>query len=97
MCFVAALGLLTPRFIIVVLWLFTDFMSRAYQEWWLPTLGFFLLPTTTIGYAIAKNDLSNAGGTIRVSGFVVIALGVLIDVGLIGSGRGLVKWRRRRS
>lgn len=96
MCLVAALGLLTPRFIIVVLWLFTDFMSRAYHAWWIPTLGFFLLPTTTIAYAIAKNDLANAGGAIRVSGFVVIALGVLIDVGLIGSGRGIVKWRRRR-
>jgi hypothetical protein len=97
MCFVTALGLLTPRFVIVVLWLFTDYMSRAYTNWFLPTLGFFLLPTTTIAYAIAKNSLSTKTDGLSAGGAVVIALGILIDVGLIGSGRGIAKRGRRRS
>jgi hypothetical protein len=97
MCFVTALGLLTPRFVIVVMWLFTDYMSRAYTSWFLPTLGFFLLPTTTIAYAIAKNSLSARGGGLTAGGAVVIALGVVIDAGLIGSGRGIAKRGRRRS
>ena len=95
MCFVTALGLMAPRFIIVVLWLFTDFMSRAYTNFWLPTLGFFLLPTTTIAYAVAKNELSSRSGGIDAAGFIVIALGVVIDAGIIGSGRGVGKRRRQ--
>jgi hypothetical protein len=95
-CFVAALGLLAPRFVIVVLWLFTDYMSRAYTHWFLPTIGFFLLPTTTIAYAIAKDALSTRSGGLTAGGGIVIALGVLIDAGLIGSGRGIAKRGRRR-
>jgi hypothetical protein len=94
LCFVTALGLLAPRFIIVLLWLFTDFMSRAYTNWWLPTLGFFLLPTTTIAYAVAKNSLSTRAGGISIAGAAVIVLGALIDAGIIGNGRGVAKWRR---
>jgi hypothetical protein len=95
MCLVVLLGLLMPRTVIVVLWLFTDYLGRAYQGWILPTLGFFLLPTTTIAYAIAKNALSTASGGLRTSGVIVIVLGVFIDVGLIGSGRGAAKRRDR--
>jgi hypothetical protein len=97
MCFVGALGLLTPRFVIVVLWLFTDYMSRAYTSWLLPTIGFFLLPTTTIAYAIAKDSLSTRSGGLTAGGAVVIALGVVIDLGLIGGGRGIAKRGRRDS
>jgi 4-amino-4-deoxy-L-arabinose transferase-like glycosyltransferase len=96
-CFLVALGLLTPRFILVVLWIFTDYLARAYDSWILPTLGFFLLPTTTIAYAIAKNSFSSPTGTIRAGGAIVIALGALIDLGLLGRGRGVMKDRGRRT
>ena len=95
MCLVVLLGLLMPRTIIVVLWIFTNYLGRAYESWILPTLGFFLLPTTTIAYAIAKNAMSKADGSLRASGVIVIVLGVFIDVGLIGSGRGVMKGRDR--
>jgi hypothetical protein len=97
MCFIGLLGLFAPRFVIVMLWLFTDYMSRAYTHWLLPTLGFFLLPTTTIAYAIAKNAFSDARGGIEAGGIVVIILGVVIDVGLIGGGRGITKRRTARA
>jgi hypothetical protein len=92
-CFVGLFGFLAPRFIIVILWLFTDYMSRAYTTWIVPTIGFFILPTTTIAYAIAKNAFSTRSGGIEAAGIVVIVFGILIDVGLIGSGRGV--WKRR--
>jgi hypothetical protein len=97
MCFVGLLGLFAPRFIIVMLWLFTDYMSRAYTGWLLPTLGFFVLPTTTIAYAIAKDSFSTVTGGIEASGVVIIVLGVVIDVGLIGRGRGIAKRRKDRA
>jgi len=95
MCLIVLFGLLMPRTIIVVLWLFTNYLGRAYDGWIVPTLGFFLLPTTTIAYAIAENALSKPGGGLRASGVIVIVLGVFIDMGLIGSGRGVMKRRDR--
>jgi hypothetical protein len=95
MCLVVLLGLLMPRTIIFVLWVFTDYLRHAYTGWLVPTLGFFLLPTTTIAYAIAKNALSTSTGGLRTSGVIVIVLGVFIDMGLIGSGRGFLKKRDR--
>jgi putative effector of murein hydrolase LrgA (UPF0299 family) len=90
-CLVVLFGFITPRFVIVMLWLFTDYMSRAYGGWLLPTLGFFFLPTTTIAYAIAQNSIhSQLGRTI------VVVFGVLIDVGVFGKGRGVAKDRGRR-
>ncbi len=84
-CLFALLTLITPRFVIVVLWIFTDYLARAYTTWLWPTLGFFVLPTTTIAYAVAKNDLSTHTGAITAAGVVVIVLGVVVDIGLLGS------------
>jgi hypothetical protein len=86
--FIAALlGLLMPRFILVLLWLFSDYLHTAYDTWVWPLLGFFFLPTTTICYAIAQNELDGFRGW----GAVLTIAGVLIDAGLFGRGRGVLK------
>ena len=77
-------GLLTPRLIMVLLWLFSDYLSRVYDGWLLPLLGFFLLPTTTLCYAIAQNSMNGVRGL----GLVLVIVGLLVDVGIIGSSRG---------
>ena len=79
-------GLATPRLVMLVLWVFTDYLSTAFGGWVWPTLGFFALPTTTIAYAIAQNEFSTPLGGIRGTGIVVIVLGVLVDFGLFGAG-----------
>jgi len=33
-------------------WLFSDLLSRAFDAWYVPLLGFFLLPWTTLAYAV---------------------------------------------
>jgi hypothetical protein len=83
-CLFVIFSLITPRFVVFVLWIFTDYLQRAYGSWFWPTLGFFIAPTTTIAYAVARNDLSTATGGITAAGTIVIVVGVLIDVGLIG-------------
>lgn len=85
-CLLVLFTLITPRFVILIMWIFTDYLSTAFATWFWPTLGFFALPTTTIAYAVARNDLSTPTGAIEASGVVVIVLGVLIDVGLLGGG-----------
>ena len=87
-CLIVLFSLITPRLVIVVLWLFTNYLDAAYGSWTWPTLGFLFLPTTTIAYAIAVNDLSSTpvgGGTeISAAGVIVIVIGVLIDLGSLG-------------
>ncbi len=39
----------------VVLLLFTDHLSRAFDSSFVPCLGFLFLPTTTMAYAVAEN------------------------------------------
>jgi hypothetical protein len=83
----ALLGLITPRLIMVVLWLFSDYLSRAYDGWPLPLLGFFLLPTTTLSYAIAENSMHGLRGL----GLALVIVGLLVDLGIVGSGRGVFR------
>ena len=85
-CLFAILALITPRFVVFVMWIFTDYLATAYGSWFWPTLGFFVAPTTTLAYAVARNDLSTVTGSITAAGTLVIVIGVLIDIGLIGGG-----------
>ena len=49
-CFVAVLALLSPRLALIAMALFSDVLSRAFDSWLLPLLGFFILPWTTLAY-----------------------------------------------
>ena len=86
-CLVVLIGLALPRFVMVVLWLFSNYLSRAYGTWVWPLLGFFLLPTTTLAYAIAENSFNGVKGI----GLLIVVLGVLFDFGVIGGGRGIAR------
>lgn len=81
-CLIALLGLITPRVVMVVLWLFTNYLSRAFETFIWPLLGFFFLPTTTLAYAVAQNSFNGLRGI----GLVIFVLGILIDFGLLGGG-----------
>jgi hypothetical protein len=81
-CVLALLAFLGPRLAIVLLWLFTNYLSRAFDGLLLPFLGFVFLPWTTIAWAIAQNEFSGLNGV----GLLVVALGFLADVGVLGGG-----------
>jgi hypothetical protein len=84
-CFTFFVGLAIPRVVMVVLWIFTDYLGRAYDGVILPLLGFFLLPTTTLTYAIAENE----SGGLEGWGILIVVIGVLLDLGTWGGGRGV--------
>jgi hypothetical protein len=50
-CFLVLLALISPRLVLFLLWLFDDILSRAYDSWIIPLIGFFILPWTTLSYA----------------------------------------------
>lgn len=81
-CVLALLAFLGPRVVLVLLWLFTTYLSRAFDGFLLPVIGFLFLPWTTIAFAIAQNELDGTSGL----GLVAIAIGVLLDIGVLGGG-----------
>ena len=81
-CVLGLLAFLGPRLVIFLLWLFTNYLSRAFDGFLLPLLGFLFLPWTTIAWAIAQNEFSGANGV----GLLVIVIGVLLDIGVLGGG-----------
>jgi hypothetical protein len=76
-CFVVLLAVLSPRLALFALWLFSDVLSKAFDSWFIPFLGFFLLPWTTLAYALLW------WGDHRVTGFewFFVALAFAIDLG----------------
>jgi hypothetical protein len=91
-CLIVLFVLLLPRTIMVVLWLFSSYLSAAYGTWVWPLIGFFVLPTTTLAYAVAQNRY----GGVRDIGLVLVIVGVLVDLGALGGGgRGAGKWWSR--
>ena len=83
-CLVALLALISPRLALVAIWLFSDLLSRAFDSWILPLLGFFVLPWTTLTYAVMWSIGSN-----RVSGFewFIVVLAFLVDLGSYFNGQ----------
>jgi hypothetical protein len=79
------LAIIFPRLALFLVWLFgNNYLERAYSSVLLELLGFLFLPLTTLTYAYAHNSLSNAGHVTSL-GWLLTAVAVLVDVGIIGS------------
>ena len=83
-CFVALFALISPRLALFLLWIFSDVLSRAFDSWIVPLLGFFLLPWTTLAYAA----FWDWGSGRHVTGFewFFVILAFLIDLGSYARG-----------
>jgi hypothetical protein len=81
-CLVVLIALFSPRLALFLLAIFGDLLSRAFDSWFIPLLGFFLLPWTTLIYALCYSSAD------RVHGFewFLVALGFLFDLGSYGGG-----------
>lgn len=78
--------MISPRLALFAIWLLSDLLSRAFDGWFVPFLGFFLLPWTTLAYAVMWSSSD------RVHGFewFVVVLAFLFDLGSYAS-RGRVR------
>jgi len=81
-CVIALLAFLGPRLVIFLLWLLTNYLSRAFDAFLLPFLGFLFLPWMTIAFAIAQNEFGGLSGI----GLLIVVLGFLADIGILGGG-----------
>jgi len=93
-CLMVLFALITPRFILFILWLFTDYLNTAFHSGWWGLLGFLFLPSTTICYAIAQNEFTTRTGGLEAIGVIIIVVGVIVDLGLLGGSGRTVQQRR---
>ena len=84
-CFVALFALISPRLALIVMWLFSNLLSRAFDSWLIPLLGFLLLPWATLTYAA----FWEWGPGLRVEGFewLFVVLAFVLDLGAYAGGR----------
>ena len=89
-CLLTLVVLMFPRVILVLMWLFSSYLDRAYHGLVIPLLGFIFLPITTIVYAWMVN------AHLPIAGFnlLILIVAVLLDAGSHGSG---ATYYRRRS
>ncbi len=89
-CLLTLLAIFFPRLIIVLLFLFTDYLGVYETVIW-PLLGFVFFPFTTLAYALAIN----AAGEVQGIYLVILVVAVLMDIGSWGGGSRSASRRRR--
>ncbi len=68
---------MTPRLVIVGLWLSTDWFMGLFDTMLWPVLGFFFAPTTLLWYSVVQNWFGGQWGTLQIVGLV---LTLMIDL-----------------
>ena len=83
-CFAALLALISPRLALFFIFFFSDLLGDSFDSWLVPLLGFFLLPWTTLAYAVMWSSGFN-----EVSGieWFFVVLGFFADLGSYAGGR----------
>ena len=76
-CLLTLLALAMPRFVVVVLWLFSGWFRGIFTTALWPVLGFFFLPTTLLWYTAVQHWFHGEWTLWPVVGLVVA---LLIDV-----------------
>lgn len=87
-CLLLILFVAFPRIALVLLFLFSNYLQRAYHGVLLPLLGFIFLPLTTLAYAWMVNSSLPIAGV----NLLILIIAVVIDVGSLGGG----EYHRRR-
>lgn len=87
-CLLLILVLAFPRIVLVVMFLFSNYLARAYHGLILPLLGFIFVPLTTLAYAWMVNTHQPIEGV----NLLILLIAIVIDLGGLGGG----EYHRRR-
>ena len=90
-CCIGCIALATPRFAIVLVVVFSDYIGRAYDTLVWPLVGFLFMPLTTLAYAWAINSHGSVSGMY----LVVVVVAVLFDLGLTGGSARASRYEGR--
>lgn len=92
-CLSAIVAVLFPRFVMILIALFTHWFSAAFNSVLWPFLGFLFMPYTTLAYmaAMLNNHHAVSGGWL-----VLIIIAAVVDLSGQGHSATRKRWRRIR-
>ena len=86
-CLLALLAGVAPRVALALVWIFTNWVDRAFNGFLIPLLGLIVFPYATLFYVLAYNPVS---GGVGGWGWIFVVLGFVFDIGhWVGGG---VSW-----
>ena len=86
-CILLLIVLAFPRVVLVLMFLLSDYLTRAYHGLLVPLLGFIFLPLTTLVYAWEVNSHMAIQGV----NLLLLVIAVVVDLGGLSGG----EWHRR--
>lgn len=95
-CIILLLTMISPRLVVFLVWLFDrGLWDRVFHGTvFLPLLGFFFLPFTTLIYLFAVNP---ATGQVSAFGWIWLILALFIDLGSYGGNAYRARSNSQRS
>jgi hypothetical protein len=84
-CLFAIFALMTPRLVIVFLWLFTGWFRGIFDTALWPVIGFFFLPTTLLWYTAVQHWF---GGEWTMWPIVGLVVALMLDISPASGRRG---------
>ena len=83
-CLLALLAGFAPRVALALVWIFTNWVDRAFNGFLIPLLGLIVFPYATLFYVLAYNPVS---GGVGGWGWIFVVLGFVFDIGRwVGGG-----------
>ena len=89
-CLLLILFLAFPRIALLLLFLSSNYLQRAYHGLILPLLGFLFLPLTTLAYAWMANTRQPIAGI----NLLILIITIVVDLGGLGGGEYHRRTRR---
>jgi hypothetical protein len=75
-CLLALLAAFAPRVVLVILWIFSDLVDRAFSTFLIPLLGLLLFPYATLFYVLAWSPIGGVSGW----EWAFVTLGFVFDI-----------------
>jgi hypothetical protein len=83
-CLLALLAGFAPRVVLVLVWIFSNLVDRAFSGFLIPLLGLIVFPYATLFYVLAYSPVGGVSGW----GWAFVILGFVLDLGhWTGGGR----------
>jgi hypothetical protein len=83
-CLLALLAGFAPRVVLVLVWIFSDLVDRAFDGFLVPLLGLVFFPYATLFYVLVYSPV---GDGVSTFGWVFVILGFMFDIGhWVGGG-----------
>jgi hypothetical protein len=91
-CLFALISAFSARLALFLVWVFTDRLTIAFRSGWEGIIGFIFLPYATLFYALVYQPHKGVDGF----GWVIVALGILLDLSTHFYGSRASRRRARR-